>query len=565
MKQRRRPAMLIMALLLAVLTAACSGGNANQAGGKTGSESPPANTQGNGQGDNRSSESELDYTFGEDQTFRSNEPITYSLLYSDHEGYPYQAGWRLWSAIQEQSNVSFDLTITSRTEYENQKSLLVNSGDAPFIIPKTYDESAFVPTGQIVAISDWVQYMPNYMKAVKDWGMEDDLKAKLRQDGKYYVLPGLWEIPGGGYSYMIRKDVFEAAGVDVTGQEANWTYEDFYEAMVRVKAHTGAKYVFSDRFKGESTLNIAAVQYGVTGGWGLSNGLGFDHEKQQFYFANASDNFKSYVGYFNKLLNEGIMDPESFTQDDDTAIAKFAKGDTFVMNANYQNLSDMKSKMEDPNAELYMIVQPGGPMGKLQIETSRLENGIMISQNALEELGEEGFIKMLRFVDWLWYSNEGQTLVLWGVEGETYTKDADGTIVLNPDIYFNGINPGASKQLNVDYGFAGGVFAYGGSKALRLSKMTEGEIDYMNRIQQSREPRKLAPPIMSTPEEAEQMGLISTPLMDYVKTMTLRFITGQESLDNWANYTAQVEANGSQRYTDMANDIFQKTKSLLGY
>ncbi|MCP6156755.1 hypothetical protein NL403_26795, partial [Klebsiella pneumoniae] len=72
--------------------------------------------------------------------------------------------------------------------------------------------------------------------------------------------------------------------------------------------------------------------------------------------------------------------------------------------------------MQDPNAELYMITQPGGPKGKLQIENSRLENGIMISQNALDDLGEEGFIKMLRFIDWFWYSNEGQMLSLWGVE-----------------------------------------------------------------------------------------------------------------------------------------------------
>ena len=73
---------------------------------------------------------------------------------------------------------------------------------------------------------------------------------------------------------------------------------------------------------------------------------------------------------------------------------------------------------------------------KLSSYAGRLENGIMITTNALEELGEKEFIKMLRFIDWLWYSDEGQTLCLWGVEGETYTKDANGTITLNPDIYF---------------------------------------------------------------------------------------------------------------------------------
>ncbi|AIQ56237.1 sugar ABC transporter substrate-binding protein [Paenibacillus borealis] len=550
-------AMASLALMLSMT--ACSSGN-KEASGTNNSTAPNAAST-----NAPATAGAEDYTFGEDQTFHSNEPVTYSMMYSDHENYPYNKDWRLWSAIQEKTNVNFDLAITARTEYENQKSLLVNSGDAPYIIPKTYDESAFVATGQIVPVSDWVQYMPNYMKAVKDWGMEEDLKAKLKEDGKYYVLPGMWEIAGGGYSYIIRKDVFEAAGVDVEGQQGNWTYEDFYEAMKKVKDFTGSNYVISDQFKGDSALNIAAVQYGVTGGWGLSNGLVFDQDKQQFVFADASDDFKDYLGYFNKLVNEGIMDPESFTQEDDAAQAKFFKGDTYVISGIYQVMADFKSKMQVPDSELYMITQPGGPKGKLQVETSRLENGIMISQNALDDLGEEEFIKMLRFVDWFWYSNEGQMLSLWGVEGETYTLDADGNVVLNPEIYYNGINEGAAKQLNVDFGFAGGMFAYGGSEKLKMSKMTDGEKDFVSRVQSTRDARKLAPPIMATPEENEQMKLISTPLMDYVKTMTLKFVTGQEKLDNWSQYTAQVEANGSTRYTEMANDIFAKTKSLLGY
>jgi putative aldouronate transport system substrate-binding protein len=512
------------------------------------------------------SESNLGYTFGLNQTFHSDKPVKYSMMYSDHENYPYKKDWRLWSAITEKSNVSFDLTVVARTEYENQKSLLVNSGDAPFIIPKTYDESAYVSGGQIVPISDWVQYMPNYMQQVKDWGLEDDLKVKLQANGKYYVLPGLWESAGGGYSYIIRKDIFEKAGVNVA-DEANWTYEDFYEALKKVKAYTGAKYVWSDEFQGKSTLNIAAVEYGVTGGWGLANGMRFNYDTMQFEFADTTDDFKAYVTYLHKLVKEGLLDPESFTQNDAAATAKFFKGDTFVINGNYQLLADYKTKMQDKNAELYMIVQPGGPKGMLQIETSRLENGIMISQNALDKLGKDEFIKMLRFVDWLWYSDEGHTLTLWGVEGETYTKDADGNIKLNPDIGYNGLNAAtAKKQLNVDFGFGGGVFAYGGSTKLKLSKMTEGEKDYVNRTLTLRKPRKLNPPILATPDESEQLNLISKPLMDYVDTMTLKFITGQADIaKEWDNYVATCKANGSDRYTQMANEIFAKTKSTLGY
>ena len=514
-----------------------------------------------------SEEAQLDYTYGEDVTFHSDEPVTYSMMYSDHENYPYQEDWLLWSEIQKRTNVTFDLTVIARTDYEDKKSVLVNSGDSPYIIPKTYEEGKYVNGGQVVAISDWVKYMPNYQKCVKEWNMADDLKSKLQADGKYYVLPGLWEIGGGGYSFIIRKDIFEEAGVDVTELEKTWTYEDFYEACKKVKEYTGCDYVISDMSKGDCLLNISSISYGVKAGWGISNGLVFDHEKEEYYFADATDNMKEWLAMLNKMVKEGILDPESFSQEDDSAKAKFFTGETYAMTGNYQNLNDYAMQMQADDAQLYMTVAPGGPAGLLQMENSRLENGVMISQNALDDLGEEGFIKMLRFVDWLWYSEEGHLLAQWGVEGETYTKDANGDIVLNPDITYSGLNPEASKKLNADYGFAGGVFAYGGSAWIKNSRMTTAEEkDFDARIREYREMRPIDPPFMANEEETEELTLIQTPLIDSTKTWIQKFITGQADIDSqWDAYISEIKNLGADNYVTEVNEIFAKNKSKLGY
>ena len=514
-----------------------------------------------------SEEAQLDYTYGEDVTFHSDEPVTYSMMYSDHENYPYQEDWLLWSEIQKRTNVTFDLTVIARTDYEDKKSVLVNSGDSPYIIPKTYEEGKYVNGGQVVAISDWVKYMPNYQKCVKEWNMADDLKSKLQADGKYYVLPGLWEIGGGGYSFIIRKDIFEEAGVDVTELEKTWTYEDFYEACKKVKEYTGCDYVISDMSKGDCLLNISSISYGVKAGWGISNGLAFDHEKEEYYFADATDNMKEWLAILNKMVKDGILDPESFSQEDDSAKAKFFTGETYAMTGNYQNLNDYAMQMQVDDAQLYMTVAPGGPAGLLQMENSRLENGVMISQNALDDLGEEGFIKMLRFVDWLWYSEEGHLLAQWGVEGETYTKDANGDIVLNSDITYSGLNPEASKKLNADYGFAGGVFAYGGSAWIKNSRMTTAEEkDFDARIREYREMRPIDPPFMANEEETEELTLIQTPLIDSTKTWIQKFITGQADIDSqWDAYISEIKNLGADNYVTEVNEILAKNKSKLGY
>lgn len=91
---------------------------------------------------------DLDYTYGEGETFHSDEPVTYSLMFSDHENYPYQKDWRLWSIIEEKTNVTFDLTIVARTDYNDKVSATVNSGSAPYIIPKTYDSRPYEDSGQ---------------------------------------------------------------------------------------------------------------------------------------------------------------------------------------------------------------------------------------------------------------------------------------------------------------------------------------------------------------------------------------------------------------------------------
>lgn len=571
-------AILLSVSMLATFTGC---GNSDSSDPKSSGETKQE-TQDNSESDdadtsNTDSETEgdLGYQYGAGVTFHSDEPVSYSMMFSDHENYPSKEDWLLWQAIEEKTNVTFDKTLVARTDYNDKVTALVNAGDAPYIIPKIYDETPYVTSGQIVPISDYVQYMPNYMKCVEDWGMEDDLKPLLQSDGKYYRLPGLWEQAAGGYSLVIRKDVFEAAGIDVEKEEKEWTWETFYEALKKVKEHTGADYVWSDQYQGGSTMNIAGAVYNVKAGrssdggdWGLQNGTKFDWDKNQFFFTNTTDAYKEFLTYFNKLYTEKILDPETFTQDSETAQAKFYRGESYVLNVNYQQLADMISgnKMQVEGAELYMIVPPGGPAGQLQVESTRLENGIMISQNALDELGEEEFIKMLRFIDWLWYSDEGQTLSLWGVEGTTYTKDEEGKFVLNSDIYYNGINPGAEKQLNVDYGFGGGVFAYGGSTELRFSKFTEGESDYNNRVYDCKTPRKLDPPIMADELESEDLNLIKTPLMDYVSSSSLQFITGKMDLNTqWDEYVKQCESKGSTRYVDMANEIFEKTKSMLGF
>lgn len=545
-----------LVLCTAMSLSACSGDNKAQTttGATSGSESKAAQT----------TAAAKDYKAGDQ--FYSQEPISYSMLYSDHENYPMKEDWLLWKQITKLTNVSFDITAVPRKDYEQKRTLLMSTGEAPLIIPKTYpgSEIPFIASGSVLPVSDYLEYLPNFAEKIQKWDMESDLNAVRQADGKYFVLPGLHESSGGGYTYLIRKDIFDKAGIKI--DEANYTYEQFYEDMKKVKALYPDKYVFSDRFEGKSMLNIAAVEYGVSAGWGKGSGTKFDFDKQEFYFGPTTDKYKEFVTYLNKLVKEGIMDPESFVQTDDQAISKFTTGESFVISANVQLAQDMMSKLDTSlgkgNYEVYMITQPGGPAGQLRIENSRFENGVILNSEAAD-MGEEKLEKFLNFVDWLWYSDKGQELVKWGVEGETYTIK-DGKRVLNSDIYYNGINPEGTKKLNVDFGFSGGVFAYGGSMDLKTSMFSAFEKEYYERTVNLRDQRKVDPPIMGTEEQTEANNMITTPLMDYVEQMTLKFILGDADIQTqWDSYVKECEAKGSVKFITNVNEIYNNTKSIL--
>ncbi|MGO3885016.1 MAG: ABC transporter substrate-binding protein, partial [Mycetocola sp.] len=408
-----------------------------------------------------------DYAVG--TTFKATEPLDFSLLFSDHPNYPLKKDWLLWSEITDRTNVTLDPTVVPMSDYEQKRSLLVGAGDAPLIIPKTYpgQEEAFVSSGAILPISEYTEYMPNFTQKVADWGLEDNIDQLRQADGTFYVLPGLHEAPWQDYTIAMRTDI-----LDDLGLEEPQTWDEFREVLRAIKKDNPDIYPMSDRFMGESLLNIASVSFGSAAGW-HADSVVWDEDKGEFVFAGATDNHKAMIEYLHSLVEEGLLDPESFTQDDDSAIQKFVSGRSAAISTNAQMIvNDYRPALTDTvdGAEVAKITLPAGPAGNVIAGTTQLENGLMINAKAAES---ENFEALLQFVDWLWYSDEGQELTKWGVEGVTFTRDADGGYELADDVDYVGLNPGAEKHLQVDFGFGGGNFAYGGTTELLQSTFSD--------------------------------------------------------------------------------------------
>ena len=568
---------LLLATGMVFSLAACGGST-----GETTAESGSAATT-----EAAVSDEDLDYEYGDH--FYSEEPVTYTMMFNDNPAYPMKDTWQtegIFKAIEEATNVHLELTIVDNANYTDKVSLAVSSGDSPYIIPKIYDEKAYVTGGGVVPVSDYVQYMPNYSAFVEEYSMQPDLETITQSDGKYYRLPGLKETCLQDYNLLIRKDIFDAAGYDVTTLEDDWTWEEFADVLKGVKAYMVEQgmcseddYIWSDMWCGQTSgygqggnlLKLLGASYNVYSGWAITHnyGLGFDAESDSFYSTSISDEFKQAYTVLQDLVSNKIIDPETWTQDDDTAMNKFYRGETAIISTNRAQYvaqeEGITEQLGEGNFELYIALTPIGTVD-YQADNERLECGVMISSKALNELGEEDFIKMMRFVDWLWYSEEGQILTKWGIEGETYTVSEDGTYRLPPAYYCGGLTIPQTSDDQIDMreelGYACGNYMYGGNTELLTSNFSDTWKDLYDRIGQYRSLRPLEPTVALDEDQREMANLWGTPLTDTINTWTNRFAMGQADIEaDWDQYVSEVEAQNLQSIVDLYNETYQASKA----
>lgn len=529
-------------------------------------------------------EKKLGYEFGLGTTFHADEPTTYSIFFSDASWYPKVETWEtegIFKKIEEMTNVHLDIISYDSNDYMNNVTLDINAGESAYIIPKIYDESGFVDGGAVVPVSDYVQYMPNFSDFYNTYDMAPDIRTITRSNGKYYRLPGMLEQCLLNYTFIIRKDIFDAAGVDVEGMEATWTWEDLLEALKTVKAYMVAQgmcsesdYIWSDLWcggesgqgNGGNLLKVMGITYDVNAGWGIADGMRYDQAKDEWYFSPTTDEYKEFLKMASAFVAEGILDPATFTQDDTTATNQFYNGKTVIMSVNQsqyaswvQNTTDV---LGEGNFELYATIPPRSKLYNYSTAGNvRLENGVMLSQKALDELGEEGFIEMCRFVDWMFYSPEAYQMLKWGFEGETFQFNADGSKSLLPGYKCGGLGisgPDEDVDIRLQWGYACGNYFYGHTVAEMSDNYIAPVRHFVDSNYNNREMPPLAPGIAPTEDQNEEMNLIVTPLIDEVNSWTLSFVTGQKKVDEeWDAYVSAVNGKRVDDLVELYNKIYK--------
>lgn len=146
----------------------------------------------------------------------------------------------------------------------------------------------------------------------------------------------------------------------------------------------------------------------------------------------------------------------------------------------------------------------------------------------------------VRWLDYVWASQESQDLRYWGVEGVTYDV-VDGEKMFKDEI----INSpkGAISEMRALGGWPNFVGFESGEAFLAMFRGTYPETAYE---EFSKYLRDQIPILMGTEEEDEIYQRYWPDLETYIKETTIGFITGTKSLDEWDNYVATCNTMGLQ-------------------
>ena len=179
--------------------------------------------------------------------------------------------------------------------------------------------------------------------------------------------------------------------------------------------------------------------------------LAFDDETGETTYKFTLPEIKEYFQWLNHMNDIGLLDPESFTQKEDTYKAKISSGRVV-------GLSDAAWDYSDAEKTLLSEGKAGSTYARLAVTVSdeykdqSLKDygfgggwGIAISESC--ENKERAF----EFLDWM-ASDEAQVLLNWGIEGEHYTIE-DGKRVVLPEVQ-------EQKNTDPDFGKKTGIGSY---------------------------------------------------------------------------------------------------------
>jgi len=473
--------------------------------------------------------------------------------YGLHEAYatadesPFHAG------LIEHTGVNIDWQFpTAGTDASQSRNLLIASGELPDIMYTMagQDMEHYMEEGVVRDLTDYIQeYSPAYYKLLQSNEAYD--KGLKTDSGKYYGYGFFREDGGWNDTYLgpvVRQD-----WLDELNLKTPETISDWDETLKAFKAEYDAVLSFGwNRFR---TTGIS----GAFGAYGAANYQLFVDDNNKIQLAQAQPEWKEYMAKLNEWWSAGLLDQDVMTMDDDIARTKALNEVMGLSVTSMGQLTNWRSDAEDAgNGANWLGLQyPTGDDGTLSMVFGGY--GFRSDVAAITTGCTDDKLEIaMRLLDYA-YTEEGNLYWNFGTKGVSWDYDADGEpeytdlLVNDPD----GLNDAIAK-------YSGTVWSASGIQATKLLylKNSQEAIDandlwfYPNEDVTAK--WTVPPGITFTTEETDRLSDIEDSISTYVSEMAAKFITGEESLDNFDSFLDQLESMNLEEVLEIRQGAYDR-------
>lgn len=474
--------------------------------------------------------------------------LTPAAEYTDYTQSPFHTG------LAEKTGVdikwTFPVTGVSATEAWN---LLQTEKELPDIILRAWDATEaelLINDGSIYDLTEYLpKYAPDYWEIINRPEYIYSLKSMTTPSGKIFVI-GSFPDDSAAITYqgpVVRKDWLDECGLGIPV-----TTEDWEAMLIAFKE----KYEIAPFGMAKSSLTGVNIASATGAYYGMAANYAIVDDK--VVYSNAQPEWKEYLTLMNKWWNEGLLDRDSVTMDTAALRSKAANGELGVIFAPLSNLTNFNADAETNNtgAEWIAIGYPreaeGAATSMIQTRAQHwANNGVAFSTS----LSEEELITALQWANY-GYTEEGMMYWNFGKEGVSYTLNAAGepefTDVVTKDV--NGINDGLKKYT--------GVYSSGISlQKLDYTLLKNGEVGG-NAIkvwtENTEGPSHALPSIPLSEDETLIYKNLGAQIHTYTGEMALKFMNGEESLDNFDAFLQKLDSMGLQQLLKVWQGAFDR-------
>lgn len=442
-----------------------------------------------------------------------------------------------------EKTLGVDLNIIELDSFGSQYLTMMAEGDVPDLTWMNSYMSAYKQLGldgAYINIYDYLDMMPNVAAFVNDPEHEGDIKRYLIEEGVLYALPLGSAGDTAPYTFLYRKDIFEKHNMTFPTNQ-----EEFVATLRKLKELYPASQPFIMRQMTAPNIN-GAQNFGHL--WGASHVNQGAHstiftldENGKYFMAQQSLAYKEMAQFFQDLVAEGLMHRSFMTVDTAGWMEAFASDTSFITYDKTDRINPINRTGQ--SLKDYFLVSAAAPFnfGTHATETDVVSTsrapGIGAGSGNFWSIGDnENLENTLKYVDWL-YSEQGQVLTNWGVEGESWEwVDKEAGTRKYVDGFLDSVG-GRVKSCLGTPSLCGDV-----SYEAYVAALTENEQQSLNMAQQFLRKSPANHQLRFNEEEQFLYDTYGTACYNYAQTEWSKFALGQRDMSEWDQVVEEMKA-----------------------